>query len=106
MGGATVTLGGGTVSGPMSMVNNSFVRLAADMTYNGVLSMGSVGNFTDLQFDGARTLGGTAKPYDPPDEMAQLALDVTRALDEATQFPDPRIWTAERDIEMWKSLEA
>ena len=60
VGGATVTLGGGTVSGPMSMVNNSFVRLAADMTYNGVLSMGSVGNFTDLQFDGARTLGGTA----------------------------------------------
>jgi hypothetical protein len=60
VGGATVTLGGGTVSGPMSVVNNSFVRLAADMTYNGVLSMGSVGNFTDLQFDGARTLGGTA----------------------------------------------
>lgn len=60
VGGATVTLGGGTVSGPMSVVNNSFVRLAADMTYNGVLSMGSVGNFTDIQFDGARTLGGTA----------------------------------------------
>ncbi len=26
------------------------------------------------------SLGGTAKPYDPPDEMSQLALDVTRAL--------------------------
>jgi hypothetical protein len=22
-----------------------------------------------------------------------------------TQYRDPRIWTAERDIEMWKSLE-
>ncbi|MDP4075657.1 MBL fold metallo-hydrolase, partial [Acidovorax sp. A1169] len=31
--------------------------------------------------------------------------DVTRAYDEATQYPDPRIWTAERDIQMWKSLE-
>ncbi len=35
-----------------------------------------------------------------------LPFDVTRAYDEATQYPDPRIWTAERDIEMWKSLEA
>ena len=35
-----------------------------------------------------------------------MPFDVTRAYDEATQFPDPRIWTAERDIEMWKALEA
>jgi glyoxylase-like metal-dependent hydrolase (beta-lactamase superfamily II) len=34
-----------------------------------------------------------------------LPFDVTRAYDEATKYPDPRIWTAERDIEMWKSLE-
>ena len=34
-----------------------------------------------------------------------LPFDVTRAYDEATQFPDPRIWTAERDVQMWKSLE-
>ena len=34
-----------------------------------------------------------------------MPFDVTRAYDEATQFPDPRIWTAERDIEMWKALE-
>ena len=34
-----------------------------------------------------------------------LPFDVTRAYDEATQYPDPRVWTAERDIEMWKSLE-
>jgi len=34
-----------------------------------------------------------------------LPFDVTRAYDEATQYPDPRIWTAERDVEMWKSLE-
>jgi glyoxylase-like metal-dependent hydrolase (beta-lactamase superfamily II) len=34
-----------------------------------------------------------------------LPFDVTRALDEATQYPDPRIWTAERDAAMWQSLE-
>ncbi len=34
-----------------------------------------------------------------------MPFDVTRAYDEATQYPDPRIWTAERDIQMWKALE-
>jgi glyoxylase-like metal-dependent hydrolase (beta-lactamase superfamily II) len=34
-----------------------------------------------------------------------MPFDVTRCYDEATSYPDPRIWTAERDIEMWKSLE-
>ena len=34
-----------------------------------------------------------------------MPFDVTRAYDEATRYPDPRIWTAERDIEMWKTLE-
>jgi glyoxylase-like metal-dependent hydrolase (beta-lactamase superfamily II) len=35
-----------------------------------------------------------------------MPFDVTRAYDEATQFPDPRIWTAERDIQMWQALES
>ena len=34
-----------------------------------------------------------------------MPFDVTRAYDEATQYPDPRIWTAERDKEMWEALE-
>ena len=34
-----------------------------------------------------------------------LPFDVTRAYDEATKYPDPRIWTAQRDKEMWASLE-
>ena len=34
-----------------------------------------------------------------------MPFDVTRALDEATRHPDPRIWTAERDKAMWQSLE-
>ena len=34
-----------------------------------------------------------------------MPFDVTRALDEATAHPDPRIWTAERDKAMWESLE-
>ena len=34
-----------------------------------------------------------------------LPFDVSRAYDEATRFPDPRIWTAQRDKEMWQALE-
>ena len=34
-----------------------------------------------------------------------MPFDVTRAYDEATAHRDPRIWTAERDVEMWKALE-
>ena len=34
-----------------------------------------------------------------------MPFDVTRAFDEATAHRDPRIWTAERDVEMWKALE-
>ena len=34
-----------------------------------------------------------------------LPFDVTRAYDEATKYRDPRIWTAQRDKEMWQSLE-
>jgi len=34
-----------------------------------------------------------------------MPFDVTRAYDEATRYRDPRIWTAERDREMWAALE-
>ena len=34
-----------------------------------------------------------------------LPFDVSRAYDEATAYPDPRIWTAERDRAMWEALE-
>jgi glyoxylase-like metal-dependent hydrolase (beta-lactamase superfamily II) len=34
-----------------------------------------------------------------------LPFDVSRAYDEATQHRDPRIWTAQRDKEMWQALE-
>jgi glyoxylase-like metal-dependent hydrolase (beta-lactamase superfamily II) len=34
-----------------------------------------------------------------------MPFDVTRAYDEATKYRDPRVWTAERDVDMWKSLE-
>jgi glyoxylase-like metal-dependent hydrolase (beta-lactamase superfamily II) len=34
-----------------------------------------------------------------------MPFDVTRAYDEATVYPDPRIWTAERDRQMWEALE-
>ena len=35
-----------------------------------------------------------------------MPFDVTRCFDEVTQYPHPRIWTAERDIEMWHALES
>jgi len=34
-----------------------------------------------------------------------LPFDVTRAFDEAGGLDHPRIWTAERDVQMWKALE-
>jgi glyoxylase-like metal-dependent hydrolase (beta-lactamase superfamily II) len=34
-----------------------------------------------------------------------MPFDVTRCFDEATQHRDPRIWTAERDRQMWETLE-
>ncbi len=34
-----------------------------------------------------------------------MPFDVTRAFDEAQGIVDPRIWTAERDMEMWAALE-
>jgi glyoxylase-like metal-dependent hydrolase (beta-lactamase superfamily II) len=35
-----------------------------------------------------------------------MPFDVTRAYDEASGHADPRIWTAERDRQMWTALEA
>jgi glyoxylase-like metal-dependent hydrolase (beta-lactamase superfamily II) len=34
-----------------------------------------------------------------------MPFDVSRAYDEAKGIDNPRIWTAERDIEMWQALE-
>ena len=34
-----------------------------------------------------------------------MPFDVTRCYDEATKYPDPRVWTAERDQAMWEALE-
>jgi glyoxylase-like metal-dependent hydrolase (beta-lactamase superfamily II) len=34
-----------------------------------------------------------------------LPFDVSRAYDEATQYRDPRVWTAQRDQELWDALE-
>ena len=34
-----------------------------------------------------------------------LPFDVSRAYDEATRYRDPRVWTAQRDKELWEALE-
>ena len=56
------------------------------------------------------TMAHTRRAMDP--KFAQvfiyehcLPFDVTRAVDEAKGIKHPRIWTAERDVEMWKSLQ-
>ncbi len=56
------------------------------------------------------TMAHTRKNMDP--EFGQvfiyehcLPFDVTRAHDEASGIRDPRIWTAERDREMWHALQ-
>ena len=35
-----------------------------------------------------------------------LPFDVSRAFDEASGIKNPRIWTAERDLEMWQALQS
>jgi hypothetical protein len=35
-----------------------------------------------------------------------MPFDVSRAYDEAQGIDHPRIWTAERDVEMWRELNA
>ena len=34
-----------------------------------------------------------------------MPFDVTRCYDEMTRYADPRVWTAERDRQMWETLE-
>lgn len=34
-----------------------------------------------------------------------LPFNVTRAYDEARGIENPRIWTAQRDIDMWEALQ-
>ena len=34
-----------------------------------------------------------------------MPFDVTRCFDEMTKHADPRVWTAERDRQMWETLE-
>src|SRR6195952_4796535 len=34
-----------------------------------------------------------------------MPFDVTRCFDEMTQYADPRVWTADRDRQMWETLE-
>jgi hypothetical protein len=35
-----------------------------------------------------------------------MPFDIARAYDEARGHVDPRIWTKERDLEMWRALQA
>ena len=41
----------------------------------------------------------------PGPEAAERFKDVSRAYDEAKGLDRPQIWTAERDVAMWRALE-
>ena len=58
-----------------------------------------------------QTMAHTRKAMDPKFDQVFiyehcLPFDVTRAHDEASGIRDPRIWTAERDQEMWHGLQS
>jgi len=53
--------------------------------------------------DARRRLDPTYSAY--PIYEHCMPFDVSRAFDEASGIAIPRVWTAERDVEMWRSLE-
>ncbi len=60
-------------------------------------------NLKQVYEDARRTLDPVYARY--PIYEHCMPFDVARAFDEASGIANPRIWTAERDREMWKSLE-
>ena len=61
-------------------------------------------NLKQVYEDARRTLDPVYGQY--PIYEHCMPFDVSRAFDEASGIANPRIWTAERDQEMWKSLQA
>lgn len=73
--------------------------------------LGSAKEAVALGMNLKQAMAHTRKAMDP--KFAQvfiyehcLPFDVTRAVDEASGIKHPRIWTAERDQEMWHGLQA
>jgi glyoxylase-like metal-dependent hydrolase (beta-lactamase superfamily II) len=94
-----------------AMKGNADVNKALDYTKRWVTTLFQAGKeaaAANMDLKGAMAL--TRKSMDPVFGHVFiyehcLPFDVSRAYDEAKGIKNPRIWTAERDMEMWKSLQ-
>jgi glyoxylase-like metal-dependent hydrolase (beta-lactamase superfamily II) len=94
-----------------AMKGNADVNKALDYTKRWVTTLFQAGKqaaSANLDLKGAMAL--TRQSMDPVFGHVFiyehcLPFDVSRAYDEAKGIKNPRIWTAERDMEMWKSLQ-
>jgi len=78
----------------------SFVRGLYECAKEGVAAGRSL---KQVYQDARRRLDPTYGTY--PIYEHCMPFDVSRAFDEASGIAVPRVWTAERDVEMWRSLE-
>ena len=78
----------------------SFVRGLYECAKEGVAAGRSL---KQVYQDARRRLDPTYGTY--PIYEHCMPFDVSRAFDEASGISVPRVWTAERDVEMWRSLE-
>ena len=78
----------------------SFVRGLYECAKEGVAAGWSL---KQVYEDARRRLDPTYGTY--PIYEHCMPFDVSRAFDEASGISVPRVWTAERDVEMWRSLE-
>ena len=95
-----------------AMKGNADVNKALDYTKRWVTTLFQAGKEAVAgQMDLKAAMAHTRKSMDPVFGHVFiyehcLPFDVSRAYDEASGIKNPRIWTAERDMEMWKSLQS
>ena len=78
----------------------SFVTALYDTVADGVAQGASLKDVYDRTVDRLRPQFGDWSIFDHC-----MPFDVSRCYDEVTGTENPRIWTAERDMEMWQALE-
>ena len=95
-----------------AMKGNANVNKALDYTQRWVSTLFQAGKeAVAAKMDLKAAMAHTRKSMDPVFGHVFiyehcLPFDVTRAYDEASGIKNPRIWTAERDMEMWKALQS
>jgi hypothetical protein len=95
-----------------AMKGNDNVNKALDYTQRWVTTLFQAGKEAVAEnMDLKAAMAHTRKSMDPVFGHVFiyehcLPFDVTRAYDEASGIKNPRIWTAERDMEMWKALQS